>query len=122
MSHVAHESGQRVPGGSARPDGVKRGGRGRGVTARKAGTRISRGERASALEAPEGDIAVPELTAFAGAKRRQLAVLTKSRALGLLRGEMDLVTRVASMRPQTFGWAQTLARLRASSRPAEYWP
>ncbi|WP_163863609.1 hypothetical protein [Myxococcus eversor] len=74
------------------------------------------------MEAPEGDIAVPELTAFAGAKRRQLAVLTKSRALGLLRGEMDLVTRVASMRPQTFGWAQTLARLRASSRPAEFWP
>ncbi|NTX05323.1 hypothetical protein [Myxococcus sp. CA040A] len=121
MSHVAQESGQRVPGGNARPDGVKRGVRGRGATARKTGAR-SRGEHPGALEAPEGDIAAPGLAVFAGAKRRQLAVLTKSSALGLLRGEMETVTRVASMRPQTFGWAQTLARLRAVSRPAEYWP
>ncbi|AGC41875.1 hypothetical protein MYSTI_00525 [Myxococcus stipitatus DSM 14675] len=115
MSHAAHESSQRVSRGSARSGVVMRGARGRGATG------SIRGEQPSALEAQEGDIAVPELTAFAGAKRMQLAALTKSRALTLLLEEMDQVTRVASMRPQTFGWAQTLARLRAVSRPAGVW-
>ncbi|QSQ28415.1 hypothetical protein JY651_37125 [Pyxidicoccus parkwayensis] len=64
---------------------------------------------------------VPLLAIFAGAKRAQLAVLSKSTATGPLREVMGEVTRVASMRPQTFGWAQTLARLRALSRPAVPW-
>lgn len=111
MSHAAHESSQRVSRGTARPGVVMRGARGRGATGR------IRGEQPGALEAREGDIAVPELAAFAGAKRMQLAALTKSSALRLLQEQMEPITRVASMRPQTFGWAQTLARLRAVSRP-----
>ncbi|GEN07565.1 hypothetical protein MFU01_26020 [Myxococcus fulvus] len=100
---------------------MKRTDRGRGAAAHRARGRIQ-GEHPSALEAREGDIAVPELAVFAGAKRRELVALTKSKALGVLRQEMEHVTRVASMRPQTFGWAQTLARMRAISQPARSWP
>jgi hypothetical protein len=68
-----------------------------------------------------GGIAVPELAAFAGAKRMQLAVLSKSAVTGAIRKGLEDVTRVASMRPQTLGRTQALARLRALSRPAVPW-
>ncbi|MBZ4420335.1 hypothetical protein K8638_28085 [Myxococcus sp. RHST-1-4] len=74
-----------------------------------------------AVEGESGGVAVPELAIFAGAKRTQLSVLAKSTVTESLREVMQDVTRVASMRPQTFGRAQTLARLRALSRPAVPW-
>jgi hypothetical protein len=91
-----------------------------GATIRSPG-RPSRAEWRRAVEGDLGGIEVPLLAVFAGAKRAQLAVLSKSTATGPLREVMGEVTRVASMRPQTFGWAQTLARLRALSRPAVDW-
>lgn len=118
MSHVAQGSGQGVPGGDTRPGTVSRGDRGLGATARRAG-RQSWVEWRRAVEGETGGIAVPELAAFAGAKRTQLAALAKSTEP--LREVLGEVTRVASMRPQMFGRAQTLARLRALSRPAVPW-
>jgi len=117
MSHVAHESDPRVSGGTHRSVEVTRGSRGMGAPAGKARAR-TRGEQSGALEAREGDIAVPGLHAFAGAKRTELRALATSSALGPLRGTQEDVTRVASMCPWKFGWAQTLARLRGDCRPA----
>jgi hypothetical protein len=91
-----------------------------GATIRRPG-RQSWGEWQGAVEGETGGIAVPALAVFAGAKRTQLAVLAKSTAAESLHEVMGNVTRVASMRPQTFGRAQTLARLRALSRPAVAW-
>lgn len=120
MSHVAHESGQGVSGGDTRLTSVSRGDSGMGGTARKPG-RLSRLEWRRAAQGETGGVDVPELAAFVGAKRTQLAVLSKSAAIGALRGALQEVTRVASMRPQTFGRTQVLARLRALSRPAVPW-
>ncbi len=66
-------------------------------------------------------IVIPELATFAGAKRAQLAVLTSSAVTAAIQSRLAEVTRVASMRPQLFGRAQTQARLRALSRPAVPW-
>ena len=118
MSHVAHGSGQGVAGGNMRLDGVSRDDK--GATACRPG-RQSRAEWRRAVEGGTGGIAVPELASFAGAKRTQLAALAKSAATESLREVVEHVTRVASMRPQTFGRAQTLARLRALTRPAVPW-
>ncbi len=74
-----------------------------------------------AVEGKAGGIAVPELACFAGAKRTQLTALAKATVTEPLREVLEDVTRVASMRPRTFGRAQVLARLRASSRPAMPW-
>lgn len=118
MSHVAHGSGQGVSGGNMRLAGVKR--EDTGATARRPG-RQSWLEWRRAVEGETGGIAVPELAIFVGAKRTQLAVLAKSTVTEPLREVGEAVTRVASMRPQTLGRAQTLARLRALSRPAVPW-
>jgi hypothetical protein len=118
MSHVAHESGQGISGGSMRPAGVQR--RDTGATACRPG-RQSWVEWRRAVEGETGGIAVPELAIFVGAKRVQLAVLAKSTVTEPLREVGEEVTRVASMRPQTLGRAQTLARLRALARPAVPW-
>lgn len=118
MTHVTHGSGQGVSGETMRPGGVARGSK--GATAYQPGQQ-SWAEWRGAVEGEAGGIAVPELARFAGAKRTQLATLSKSAATDSLREVMEEVTRVASMRPQTFGWARTLARLRALSRPAVSW-
>jgi hypothetical protein len=101
-----------------RPGGMSRGDT--GATIRRPG-RQSWVEWQRAVEGETGGIAVPALAVFAGAKRTQLAVLAKSTATESLREVMGEMTRVASMRPQTFGRAQTLARMRACSRPAVLW-
>ena len=101
-----------------RPGGMSRGDT--GATIRRPG-RQSWVEWQGAVEGGTGGIAVPALAVFAGAKRTQLAVLAKSTATETLREVMGDVTRVAAMRPQTFGRAQTLARMRALSRPAVPW-
>lgn len=118
MSHVAQGAGSGVPGGSTRPDGVSYGDQ--GATFGRPGRQSWR-EWRRAVEGETGGIAVPELATFAGAKRTQLAALAKSTATEPLREVMEDVTRAASMRPRTFGRAQTLARLRALSRPAVPW-
>lgn len=118
MSHAAHGSGQGIPGGSIRSGSMSRADS--GATNRRPG-RQSWGKWQGAVEGETGGIAVPTLAVFAGAKRTQLAVLAKSTATEPLREVMGEITRVASMRPQTFGWARTLARLRALSRPAVPW-
>lgn len=92
----------------------------KGATIRRPG-RTSWTEWQRSTEGEVGGIEVPLLAIFAGAKRAQLAVLSRSTVTSPLREVMGEVTRVASMRPQTFGWAQTLARLRALSRPAVPW-
>ncbi len=122
MSHATHGSGQGVRGGETRLGGVSRGRSGTGATARKPG-RLSQVEWRGAHPEKTGGIAVPELAAFAGAKRMQLAVLSKSAVTGAIRKGLEDVTRVASMsmRPQTLGRTQALARLRALSRPAVPW-
>ena len=118
MSHVAHGSGQGVSGETMRPGGMPRGDT--GATAYRPG-RSSWTEWRRAVEGETGGIAVPQLAIFAGAKRTQLATLAKSAATESLREVVEAVKRVASMRPQTFGRAQTLARMRALSRPAVSW-
>jgi hypothetical protein len=118
MSHAAHGSGRGVPGGNTRPDGVSRSST--GATFSRTG-RQPWGEWERTVEGERGGVAVPELATFAGAKRTQLAALTKSTAVQPLREAMENVTRVASMRPRTFGRIQVLARLRALSRPALPW-
>lgn len=120
MSHATHGPGQGLSRGDTRFDGAARGGSGTGGTARKPG-HLSRLEWKAAAEGETGGIDVPELAAFVGAKRTQLAVLSKSAVTGALRKGLEAVTRVASMRPQTLGRTQVLARLRALSRPAVAW-
>ena len=113
MSHATQGSSQGLRGGDTGLGGVARGGSGTGATARKPG-RLSRGGKT-------GGIAVPELAVFAGAKRMQLAMLSRSAVTAALRKGLEEVTRVASLRPQTLGRTQVLARLRAVSRPAVPW-
>jgi hypothetical protein len=74
-------------------------------------------------EGDMGRIPVPALAAFVGAKRMQLLALVRSTVTESLRNGMGDVTRVASLRPQTLGQPQALARLRALPWPsAPEWP
>ncbi|WP_426756587.1 hypothetical protein [Myxococcus sp. Y35] len=99
---------------------MSHGDKGSRATAQRPG-RFSRGEWLEATGGTLEGIVIPELASFAGAKRAQLAVLTTSAVMAALQTTLKDVTRVASMRPQTFGRAQTQARLRALSRPAVPW-
>jgi len=117
MSHATQGSSQGLRGGDTGLGGVARGGSGTGATARKPGRPSQVGGRGGKT----GGIAVPELAVFAGAKRMQLAMLSRSAVTAALRKGLEEVTRVASLRPQTLGRTQVLARLRAVSRPAVPW-
>ncbi len=120
MSHVAHGPGRGASGGNTRHGAVSHGDKGSRATAQRPG-RFSQGEWLNAMGGALEGIVIPELATFAGAKRAQLAVLTTSAVTEAIQTRLRDVTRVASMRPQTFGRAQTQARLRALSRPAVPW-
>ncbi|AEI63153.1 hypothetical protein LILAB_06170 [Corallococcus macrosporus] len=99
---------------------MSHGDKGGRATAQRPG-RFSRGEWLEATGGVLEGIVIPELATFAGAKRAQLAVLAQAAVTAAIQNQSRDVTRVASMRPQTFGRAQTQARLRALSRPAVPW-
>lgn len=120
MSHVAYGPGRGASGGNTRLGAVSHGDKGSRATAQRPG-RFSQGEWLEATGGALEGIIIPELATFAGAKRAQLAVLANSAVTAAIQIESRNVTRVASMRPQTFGRAQTQARLRALSRPAVPW-